>query len=109
MNTIKIAHLYDRGFRGFPLARNSKAPERGISIHNFNCGRTDTIRYAAEDRLAWHLSKTRLVVVDWDPLKNKGLDEKMLEYIDWLKSNLTLTPLYIFCELPAAGHISTSE
>ena len=101
MNIIKIAHLYDRGFRGFPLARDSKAPERGISIRDFNCDRTDTIRYAAENRLAWHLSKTRLVVVDWDPLKDKGLDEKMLKYIDWLKSNSH--PTIHFLRTPSGG------
>ena len=101
MNIVKIAHLYDRGFRGFPLARDSKAPERGISIRDFNCDRADTIRYAAENRLAWHLSKTRLVVVDWDPLKDKGLDEKMLKYIDWLKSNSH--PTIHFLRTPSGG------
>ena len=103
MNIVKVAHLYDRGFRGFPLARDSKAPERGMNIRSFNCDRADTIRYAAERRLAWHLSKTRLVVVDWDPLKDKGLDEKILEYIDWLKSNSNSDSTIHFLRTPSGG------
>ena len=87
-----IGKLYDRGFRGFPLAPNSKAPEQGISLSSDAYTRKDILGFAAGNRLGWHLSKSRLLVIDWDLGKDKVVDDAASAQLADNSTNQSTTP-----------------
>ena len=92
MDLRHVAKLYDDGLRGFPLASNTtKAPERGLILSDVSYSKKETVEFAAQDRLAWHLSKSNLFVIDWDRLEDKRRDAEMMKWMRKVKSNFVRT------------------